>query len=216
MDHVVDDVQPRLACGPVPYVPEIVAWQATADAGLWDQAGGQYHSDRPPPFWAFAWPGGQALARYLLDRPEVVAGRRVLDVGAGSGLVAIAAARAGAAHVRAVDIDPAAVAAIGRNARANGVTVHAERADVLAGDGADAEVVLGGDIFYHAAIAHRAMPFARRAQRRGARVLLGDPQRGYLPAERFVARATYSIPVRAMVEGVPVRHTTVWELNNVT
>lgn len=198
--------------GPVPYVPEVVIFQAAADAGLWDRTGGEYHSDRPPPFWAFAWAGGQAVARYLLDHPEVVAGRRVLDVGSGSGLAAIAAARAGAAHVRAVEIDPDAVAAITGNAHANGVAVDAELVDVLDGDGGDADVVLAGDIFYTEAMGRRAMRFARRAQRRGALVLVGDPSRGYLPADRFHQLACYEIPVRAVVEDVPIRRTTVWQL----
>ena len=101
--------------GPVPYVPEVSIFQAPADTGLWDTSGGAYHSDRPPPFWAFLWAGGQALARYVLDHPDVVAGKTVLDLGAGSGLVALAAAHAGAAMVRAVEVDAAAVDAIRRN-----------------------------------------------------------------------------------------------------
>src|SRR5215831_1691141 len=95
-----------------PAVPELLLYQAGPGTGLWDASGGAYHSDRPPPFWSFAWAGGQALARHLLDHPELVRGRHVLDVGAGSGLVAIAAARAGASRVRAAEIDPDAVAAI--------------------------------------------------------------------------------------------------------
>ncbi len=228
MDRVTADAAPNspsepaqppemlagLRCLPVPYVPEIVLFQTPTTAGLWDFTGGQYHSDRPPPFWAFAWAGGQALARYLLDHPETVAGRRVLDVGAGSGLVAIAAARAGAVHVRAVEIDPDAVTAIARNAAANGVEVDAELADVLDGDGGEADLVLGGDIFYTEVMGRRAMPFMRRAQQRGATVLLGDPGRGYLPAERFRSVAAYDVPVREVVEDVAFRRTAIWELDS--
>ncbi|WP_412748904.1 class I SAM-dependent methyltransferase [Krasilnikovia sp. M28-CT-15] len=110
---------------PLPFVPEISLFLVAADVGLFDLTGGEFRSEEPPPFWAFAWAGGQALARHVLDHPEIVRGRRVLDLASGSGLVAIAAARAGAAEVRAVDVDPAARAAVARNAAANGVHVRA-------------------------------------------------------------------------------------------
>src|SRR5499427_4192069 len=119
-------VRDHVHLAPVALVPEIVLHQADDPIGLWELGEGEYHSEQPPPFWAFAWAGGQALARYVLDHPDVVAGRRVLDLASGSGLVAIAAARAGAAHVRAVDIDPLAMAAIELNAAANGVAVTTE------------------------------------------------------------------------------------------
>jgi predicted nicotinamide N-methyase len=196
----------------VPFVPEIRLHLAPEAVGLWDATAGEYRSDEPPPFWAFAWPGGQGLARYLLDHPEVVAGRRVLDVATGSGLVAIAAARAGAARVRAVDVDPDATAAVARNAAANGVEIETATADILDGDARGVEVVLAGDAFYTAATAGRMLGFLRRAGRDGATVLVGDPDREFLPRRLFTAVAGYDVPVRPALEDVPVRHTTVWRL----
>jgi predicted nicotinamide N-methyase len=146
------------------------------------------------PFWATAWPGGQAVARYVLDHPATVAGRRVLDVASGSGVVAIAAGLAGAAAVTANDIDPYALAAITLNARANGVAVTAYPGDLLDGDGDDAEVVLAGDVFYSQAIAKRMGPFLRRATARGVQVLVGDPNRGHLPRHRMRTVASYPAP----------------------
>jgi predicted nicotinamide N-methyase len=133
------------------------------------------------PFWADAWAGGQALARYVLDHPQVVAGRRVLDVASGSGLVAIAAAKAGAAEVTANDIDPYALAAVAMNATVNAVNVAVSEGDLLVGDGGDADVILAGDAFYDADLAARMLGFLRRSAARDARVLVGDPGRGHLP-----------------------------------
>ncbi|WP_434743396.1 class I SAM-dependent methyltransferase [Micromonospora sp. SH-82] len=203
----------RLA--PVAFVPEVRLHQADEPIGLWELTEGEFHSAQPPPFWAFAWAGGQALARYVLDEPTVVAGRRVLDLAAGSGLVAIAAARAGAAAVRAVEIDERAVAAVALNAEANGVRVTADHADLLEPDTADtdAEVILAGDVFYSEAMANRMLRFLLRAARSGARVLVGDPDRAFLPRERFRELATYQVPVPPALESVRVKRTTVWELN---
>jgi predicted nicotinamide N-methyase len=200
----------RLA--PAAFVPEIQLHQADEPIGLWELTEGEFRSDQPPPFWAFAWAGGQALARYVLDNPDVVAGRRVLDVAAGSGLVAIAAARSGAAHVRATEIDPLAVAAIELNAAANGVPVDVELRDLLDGDAGDAEVVLAGDVFYSKTMSDRMMRFLRRAQRAGARVLVGDPERAFLPRTSLQPLATYEVPVPPALESVRVKRTTVWAL----
>jgi predicted nicotinamide N-methyase len=145
------------------------------------------------PFWASAWAGGQALARYVLDHPQVVAGRRVLDVASGSGLVAIAAALAGAAAVTANDIDPYALAAVTMNAAANAVTVAADGGDLLDGDGGDAEVVFAGDALYTPELAGRMLGFLHRAAARGARVLVGDPGRGYLPQTRLAVLDRYRV-----------------------
>ncbi len=201
----------RLA--PVAYVPEIRLHQAAEPIGLWELTEGAFRSEQPPPFWAFAWAGGQALARYLLDHPETVRGRRVLDLASGSGVVAIAAARSGAASVRAVDVDPVSVVAIGVNAEANGVAVTASQADLLDADAGDAEVVLVGDAYYSEAMANRMTRFLLRAARGGALVLVGDPDRAFLPRDRFRALAGYDIPVPPALESVKVKHTTVWELN---
>ncbi|MBQ1051280.1 methyltransferase [Micromonospora sp. C51] len=200
----------RLA--PVAFVPEVRLHQADEPIGLWELTEGEFRSDRPPPFWAFAWAGGQGLARYVADHPETVAGRRVLDLASGSGLVAIAAARAGATAVRAVEVDELAVAAVALNAEANGVRVDAELGDILDGDAGDAEVILAGDVFYSEAMANRVLRFLLRATRAGASVLVGDPGRAFLPRERFNELATYDVPVSEALESVRVKRTTVWRL----
>ena len=195
----------------VPFVPEVRLHLADEPIGLWERT----ESDRggeqlPPPFWAFAWAGGQAIARYLLDHPALVAGRRVLDVAAGSGLIAIAAALAGAATVTAVEIDPLAVAAIGLNARANRVDVTARLEDVLSGDGGDAQVVFAGDVFYSREMTERILGFILRVRARGASVLVGDPGRVYLPREHLSRVAVYDVPVQQALEDTPVKRTTLW------
>ncbi|NLU80399.1 methyltransferase [Micromonospora sp. HNM0581] len=205
-------VQLHARLAPVAFVPEVRLHQADEPIGLWELTEGEFRSDRPPPFWAFAWAGGQGLARYVTDHPETVAGHRVLDLATGSGLVAIAAARAGAATVRAVEIDELAVAAVALNAEANGVHVDAEHGDILDGDARDAEVILAGDVFYSEAMANRVLRFLLRAARGGATVLVGDPGRAFLPRERFTELAAYQVPVSAALESVRVKHTTVWRL----
>ncbi|MEV6813826.1 50S ribosomal protein L11 methyltransferase [Micromonospora sp. NPDC051296] len=145
------------------------------------------------PFWANAWAGGQALARYVLDHPQVVAGRRVLDVASGSGLVAIAAAKAGAAEVTANDIDPYALAAVAMNTAANAVAVAAQDGDLLDGDGGDADVILAGDVFYTPELAARMLGFLRRAAARDARFLVGDPSRGHLPNRWLKVQTSYLV-----------------------
>lgn len=145
------------------------------------------------PFWANAWAGGQALARYVLDHPQLVAGRRVLDVASGSGLVAIAAAKAGAAEVTANDIDPYALAAVAMNAAVNGVTVAVNEGDLLDGDGGDADVVLAGDAFYDPDLAARMLGFLRRAAARDVRFLVGDPGRGHLPDRWLTVLTSYLV-----------------------
>jgi predicted nicotinamide N-methyase len=197
----------ELSPDPVPFVPEIHLHQAPPSVGLWELAGG-YSSDEPPPFWAFAWPGGQALARYLLDHPETVAGRRVVDLGSGSGLVAFAAAKAGAVAVEAVDHDPEARAAIVRNAKIN--TVPSELTVLAEPTGGGADVVLAGDVFYTASVAEQSLGLLRAAASDGARILVGDPDREYLPRKLFRAVARYDVPVRPALEDVPVKPVTIW------
>jgi predicted nicotinamide N-methyase len=199
---------------PVPLVPQIRLRQADDPMRLWQQT--EVTSGRTgldPPFWAFAWAGGQALARYLLDRPELVRGRRVVDVASGSGLVAIAAARAGAAAVTAYDVDPLAAEAIGVNAAANGVTVQAVRADVLDCEElpvACTDLVLIADAFYERDLAAGVTRFAERGHARGATVLAGDFGRAYLPRDRLTALAAYDVPGLRALEGCDVKRTTVW------
>jgi len=191
----------RLRLDQAPLVPEVRLHLAQDPIVWWARMQAQVGPVTTPPFWATAWPGGQALARYVLDRPLTVAGRRVLDVASGSGLVAIAAGLAGAAAVTANDIDPYALSAIALNARANGVAVTPCPGDLLDGDGGDADVVLAGDVFYSESLATRMGPFLHRAANRGAQVLVGDPGRGHLPRDQMTIMASYpAMPATAPTE----------------
>ncbi|HEX8629831.1 MAG TPA: 50S ribosomal protein L11 methyltransferase [Catenuloplanes sp.] len=199
----------RLA--PVAYVPELVLHVADEPIALWEDTERVGTGHQPPPFWAFAWAGGQALARHLLDHGELVRGRRVLDIATGSGLVAIAAARMGAASVTANDVDPLSLASATVNAAANGVEITCRPGDLLDGE-ADADVVLAGDVFYSREMAARVLPFLRRAVAGGALVLVGDPGRAYLPGAGMLRLASYEVPVPEALESTTVRHTTVWQV----
>ena len=197
----------------VPLVPEIWLHQAGEPVSAWErveQATGRTGLD--PPFWAFAWPGGQAMARYLLDHPETAAGRPVIDLASGSGLVAIAAARAGAAAVTAYDVDPLAVAAITMNAAANQVSVRAVCADILdrdeVPDGAD--LILVADAFYERDLASRVLQFLDRARACRVAALVGDLGRAYLPTDRLRPLAAYDVPGLGALEDRDVKRTTVW------
>ncbi len=198
---------------PVPLVPEISLHLAEEPFGIWEQTEHELGlAGLPPPFWAFAWAGGQALARYLLDQAGLVAGRRVLDVAAGSGLVAIGAALAGAGPVTATEVDRFAAAAIGLNARANGTAVTVTLADVLDGDGDDADMVLAGDVWYEKSMATRFLGFLNRASARGRDVLVGDPGRAYLPRANLEPVARYDVLVPRALEDADIKRTTVWRL----
>ncbi|WP_293855659.1 methyltransferase [uncultured Alsobacter sp.] len=197
---------------PPPHTPELVLHVATEATPLWQKTEEELGEiGLPPPFWAFAWAGGQALARYVLDHPGEVAGRRVLDFATGSGLVAIAAARAGAARVEATDIDGFAVAAAGVNAAANGVEVHATLEDVVGLD-RGWDVVLAGDVCYERDMARAVTDWLGLLASRGARVLVGDPGRSYLPRERLEELAVYQVPTTRELEDNEVKRTTVWRL----
>lgn len=176
---------------PVPLVPEISLHLAVDAIVWWARMEAEAKSAVSTPYWASAWAGGQAVARYVLDHPEVAQGKRVLDLAAGSGLAAIAAGMAGADEVVANDIDPYAMAAITLNARANGVDVTGRQGDLLDGDGEGAELVLAGDVFYGDELAKRMLPFLKRAADRGARVLIGDPGRAFLPEAQLTLVASY-------------------------
>ncbi|GLY20483.1 50S ribosomal protein L11 methyltransferase [Micromonospora sp. NBRC 101691] len=184
----------RLRLLPTPLVPEVRLHVAEDAILWWARMEADAGHRLPAPYWASAWAGGQALARYLLDHPRVAAGRRVLDLATGSGLVAIAAALTGAARVRASDIDPYAVAAVGLNADANRVAVDATATDLLDTDGGDVDLLLAGDVFYDRPMADRVLPFLERVAGRGVDVLVGDPGRGYLPEERLEPVAVYRVP----------------------
>ncbi len=193
-----------------PHVPEIVLHLADEAHDLWRRTEEELEAiGLQPPFWAFAWAGGQGLARYVLDNPGMVAGRRVLDFAAGSGLVAVAAAKAGAAHVLAADIDPFCASAVALNARANDVEVEFTAQD-LVGTPADRDVVLAGDVFYDKGFAERLVPWFLALAREGATVLVGDPGRYYLPKSELTALATYEVPVTRALEDAEVKKTTVW------
>jgi predicted nicotinamide N-methyase len=195
---------------PVPHAPEIHLHLADEATALWQKTEEELGEiGLPPPFWAFAWAGGQALARYILDHPALVRGKRVLDFASGSGLVAIAAAKAGAASVEACDVDPFATAAIGLNAGANGVAVAARLADLV---GADEgwETVLAGDICYDRDLAALVTGWLAGLEGRGATVLIGDPGRSYLPFDRLEALATYAVPVTRSLEDADVKRSSVW------
>jgi predicted nicotinamide N-methyase len=203
-------VQAHTTLVSVPFVPEVRLHLATDAIELWEQTEAATGDQLPPPFWAFAWAGGQALARYVLDHPYLVASRTVFDLASGSGLVAIAAARAGASRVTANEIDPLAIAAVEANAAANGVAVTALMGDELNGDAEGADIIFAGDVFYSRAMTARVLPFLERAAVRGATVLVGDPGRAYLPRERFESVAVYEIPVTRALESTDTKVTTVW------
>jgi predicted nicotinamide N-methyase len=166
----------------------------------------------PPPFWAFAWAGGQALARYILDNPGIVAGKRVIDFASGSGLVAIAAMKAGAASVLAADIDVFCEAAIGLNADANGVTVAFTEVDLLDAPPPAVDVLLAGDICYERPMAEAVMAWLAQGRAAGATVLIGDPGRTYFPKDGLVKLAEYQVPTTRELEDMAVKRTSVWTL----
>jgi predicted nicotinamide N-methyase len=197
----------------VPVVPEVRLLTATEPFGLWDRTGRD-----APPFWAFPWAGGQGLARYVLDHPETVAGRHVLDVASGSGLVAIAAAKAGARTVTAGDIDENALAAIALNAAANATPEVTPRRVDLAGPGTGgtgtggADIILAADVFYQRDLAALALRFLQAARRGGSDVLVADPGRAFVPGNSLTALLAYEIPVLTVLEDAPVKTVTVYRL----
>lgn len=197
-----------------PLVPEICLHLAEESVPIWQKTEEELgEMNVPPPYWAFAWAGGQALARYLLDNPALVAGKRVVDLGTGSGLTAIAAGLAGAASVLAADIDALALAAVRLNAGANGVTFDTTRDDLLADAPEPVDVVLVGDLFYERELAARVTAYIEKAAAGGARVLIGDPKRSYFPAGRFTLAAEYQVPVTRELEDVEIKRTSVWQLD---
>ena len=168
--------------------------------------------DAALPYWAFAWAGGLAIGRYLREHPEAVAGRRVFDLGAGSGLCAVAAMHAGAASVTAADIDPFAVAATTLNARANGHRVSVVQRDVLGEPAPDADIVLAGDCWYEGRLAERVMPWLGRARDNGVDVLVGDPGRRYLPTDELVQLASYDVETTTELEDLRQKSAGVYRL----
>ena len=185
-------IKAHLPLAPVNAIPQIRLHRAQAASGLWRLAQSAKQGFAAP-YWAYPWAGGIALARYLLNEPAAVAGRCALDLGAGSGLVGIAAAKAGARQVFAADIDRYALVALGLNAAANDVTLTAIGGDALAGPVPTADIILVGDLFYEAALAARVMAFLDRCASAGRDVLIGDPGRAFLPLPRLCRRAEYEV-----------------------
>ncbi len=196
--RMVDFVEAETTPTTLPHVPEIMLRLARESVPLWTRIEDDPGLPHGPPYWAFAWAGGLALARHLLDHPALVAGRRVLDFASGSGLTAIAAAKRGAAHVRAADTDPLAVVALSLNADLNGVAIAATATDVLAErafDPAAVDVVLVGDAFYDPTFAPLALAFLARCRAAGCEVLIGDPGRADLPVARLEKLSARPVPV---------------------
>jgi len=198
----------------VPHAPEISLWLADEITPLWrlteEELGAM---GLPPPFWAFAWAGGQALARWLLDHPDQVAGQRVIDLATGSGLVAVAAMKAGAASVLAADIDPFCAAAVAANAQANGVQIAFTADNLLEAPPASFDLICAGDVFYEGPMAQAMLAWLKQARSAGTSVLVGDPGRTYFPKEGLSLLAEYRVPTTRELEDQEVKRTRVWSLD---
>jgi predicted nicotinamide N-methyase len=205
LEDTIRFIRERTAPAPVPLVPEICLYQASELTPLWHATAADLRGWDDSPYWAFPWAGGQALARHVLDHPALVAGRRVLDFASGSGLVAIAAVRAGAAEAIAVDVDPFCRGAVTLNAALNGVAIPFREESPLDLPLPDADVVLAGDVFYERALAAGAARWFLELAERGTLVLAGDAGRAYLPAAGHVELASYEVPTTVEIEEAPVR-----------
>jgi predicted nicotinamide N-methyase len=201
---------------PPSILPEIKLHLAAEVTPLWQLTEARLRQgDLPPPFWAFAWPGGQGAARYILDNPGLVEGRRVMDVAAGSGVVAIAAMRAGAKKAIAIDIDPLAIEAIKLNAKINGVDVDVSDKLDLTAPCSSADVLIAGDICYQQAMSATLIRWLRLCVEKGKQVLLSDPGRAYVPEEGLVKLAEYTVPTSRDLEDRDTRTVTVWRMEKV-
>jgi predicted nicotinamide N-methyase len=206
-ERLEDFIRRTTAPAVVPLVPEITIFQAADAAALWETSVKDPAGWPDLPYWAIPWAGGQALARHVLDHPELVRGKAVADFATGSGMVAIAAHRAGAARVIGLDVDPLACAAVRLNAALNGAFVEPRLGDVIGRPLDGFDVVLVGDIFYDRDLAERALPWLRTLAARGALVLAGDPGRNYTPREGLEPVAEYDAPAAAGVEGREILRT---------
>jgi predicted nicotinamide N-methyase len=205
-------IRTRTAPAAVPLAPELRVYQASELTPLWHATAAELAGWDDSPYWAFPWAGGQALARVILDEPALVAGAHVFDFATGSGLVALAALRAGAAGVVACDLDPFCAAAVGLNAALNGLSVPFRAGDPI-GDPLDGvDVLLAGDVFYERALAARSLAWFRTLAARGVRVLVGDAGRTYAPADGFAVRAILDVPTTVEIEDAPVRRARVLEI----
>ncbi len=198
----------------VPHAPEISLWLADEITPLWHLTEEELgEMGLPPPFWAFAWAGGQALARWLLDHPDQVAGKRVIDLATGSGLVAVAAMKAGAASVLAADIDPFCAAAVAANARSNGVEIAFTETNLLGAPPPPVDLICAGDVFYEKPMAEAVMVWLKQAQANGSRVIVGDPGRTYFPRSGLTLLAEYTVPTTRELEDQEVKRSRVWSLD---
>ena len=198
---------------PVPHAPEISLWLADEVTPLWrltEEELGEI--GLPPPFWAFAWAGGQGLARWLLDHPAEVAGKRVLDFAAGSGLVGVAAMKAGASSALCADIDPFCAAAVALNADANRVRLDFTAADLLDAPPPEVDVICAGDVCYEKPMTDRVLAWLARSRANGTRVLIGDPGRTYFPREGLEFLAEYRVPTTRELEDLEIKRVSVWAL----
>ena len=198
---------------PTPHAPEIRLHVADEITPIWRETEEALDAlGLNPPFWAFAWAGGQAIARYLLDHPEEARGRRVLDFACGSGLCAIAAMKAGAASALAVDIEPLCATAVALNARANGVKVQTLIGDMLDRPAPPADLILAGDVCYEKPMTERVLAWLSAARAAGARVLIGDPGRAYFPRQGLTPLADYQVTTTRELEDAEIKRTRVWML----
>lgn len=197
----------------VPHAPEISLWLADEITPIWKMTEEELGDlGLPPPFWAFAWAGGQAIARWVLDNPEEVRGRTVLDFATGSGLVGIAALKAGAASVTGCDIDPFCAAAVAVNAQANGVTMGFTGENLLDTPPPEVDLICAGDVCYEKPMTERVLGWLASARAQGSRVLLGDPGRTYLPKSGLTFLAEYRVPTTRELEDYEIKRTCVWSL----
>lgn len=197
----------------VPHAPEISLWLADEITPIWKMTEEELGElGLPPPFWAFAWAGGQAIARWVLDNPEEVRGRTVLDFATGSGLVGIAALKAGAASVTGCDIDPFCAAAVAVNSQANGVTMGFTGENLLEAPPPAIDLICAGDVCYEKPMAGRVLDWLASARAQGTRVLLGDPGRTYLPKSGLTFLAEYRVPTTRELEDYEIKRTCVWSL----
>ena len=198
---------------PVPHAPEIALHVAEEATELWQRTEEELGAmGLPPPFWAFAWAGGQALARYVLDHPQSVCGRRVLDFASGSGLVGISAMKAGATHVLCADIDPFCQAAVAANATANGVTLDFTQTNLLDAAPPDVDVICAGDVCYEKPMTERVLAWLAAARANGTRILIGDPHRTYFPREGLDFLAEYQVETTRELEDFAVKRSSVWAM----
>jgi predicted nicotinamide N-methyase len=211
LEELLDFIRERTTPAPVPLLPELRLHQATELTPLWHATAKELKGWDDSPYWAFPWAGGQALARFVTDHPELVRGRRVVDFATGSGLVAIAAARAGAAVV-AIDQDPFCEAAVALNGALNGVAIPFRAGDPIGDPLPDVEVLLAGDVFYQRLLSERALAWFRGLAARGVLVLAGDADRVYAPAGGYAVRAIHAVPTTVEIEDTPMRRARVLEI----